>query len=72
MYCAGGTPTSPTLGVGGTADDVAELGLEARVGRAVVVRRLVAPCPQGQHALQRRVGPQTLALVDGQSRGVVD
>lgn len=31
-----------TLGVGGTADDVAELCLEARVVRAVLDRRLVS------------------------------
>lgn len=61
-----------TLCVCGTADDVGELGLEARVGRAVLGRRLVAPGAQRQHTLQRRVRPQTLTLVDGQRCGVVD
>lgn len=61
-----------TLCVCGAADDVGKLGLEARVGRAVLARRLIAPRAQRQHALQRRVGPQTLALMDGQRRGVVD
>lgn len=61
-----------TLGVGGAADDVGQFGLQAGVGGAVPARRLVAARAQRQHALQRRVGPQTLALVDGQRRGVVD
>lgn len=61
-----------TLGVGGAADDVGQLGLQAGVGGAVPARRLVAARAQRQHALQRRVGPQALALVDGQRRGVVD
>lgn len=61
-----------TLCVCGAADDVSKLGLEARVGRAVLAHCLVAPRAQRQHALQRRVGPQTLALMDGQRRGVVD
>lgn len=61
-----------TLGVGGAADDVGQFGLQAGVGGAVPARRLVAARAQRQHALQRRVGPQALALVDGQRRGVVD
>lgn len=63
---------SLTLGVGGAADHVGQFGLQAGVGGAVLARRLVAARAQRQHALQRRVGPQALALVDGQRRGVVD
>lgn len=61
-----------TFGVRGAADDVGQFGLQAGVGGAVLARRLVAAGAQRQHALQRRVGPQALALVDGQRRGVVD
>jgi len=62
----------PTLGICSAADDVAELGLEAGVGRAVIARGLVPPGAQRQHALQRCVGPQALTLMDGESCGVVD
>lgn len=61
-----------TLGVRGAADDVRQLGFEARVGGAVLPRRLVASSAQRQHTLQRGVGPQALALMDGQRCGVVD
>lgn len=61
-----------TLCICGTADDVGELGLEACVGRAVLARSLVASGAQRQHALQWRVRPQTLTLMDGQRCGVVD
>lgn len=60
-----------TLGICGTADDVGEFGLEAGVSSAVLARRLVASGAQRQHTLQRRVGPQTLTLMDGQRCGVV-
>lgn len=63
---------SPTFRVGGTADDVGELGLQAGVGGTVAAGALEAAGPQRDHALQRRVGPQTLALVDRQRCRVVD
>lgn len=61
-----------TLCICGTADDVGELGFEARVGSAILTRRLVPSGAKRQHTLQRRVGPQTLTLMDGQRCGVVD
>lgn len=62
---------APTFCVCGAADDVGELGLQARVGRVVLTRRLVAPGAKRQHTLQRCVWPQTLTLVDSQRCGVV-
>ncbi len=61
-----------TLGGGGAADDVAEFGLQAGGGDAGSSGRLEASRPQRHHTLQRDVRPQTLTLVDGQSRGVID
>lgn len=61
-----------TLRICGTTDDVGELGLQACVGCAILTHRLISPGAQRQHTLQRRVGPQTLTLVDGQRRGVVN
>lgn len=61
-----------TFCICGTADDVGELGLQARVGRAVLARRLVPSGAQRQHTLQRCVRPKTLTLMDGQRSGVVD
>lgn len=61
-----------TLGGGGAADDVAQFGLQAGVGDAGSSARLEASRPQRHHTLQRDVRPQTLTLVDGQSRGVID
>lgn len=51
---------------------MSQLGLQARVVRAVRAHGLVPSRPQRQHALQGCVRPQALALVNGQSRGVVD
>lgn len=62
----------PTLCIRSAADDIGELGLEARVGRAVFARCLESSRAQRQHALQGRVWPETLTLVDGQRCGVVD
>lgn len=61
-----------TLGICGAADDVGELGLEAREGRAVLAHRLEPSGAQRQHTLQWRVRPQTFTLVDGQGCGVID
>ena len=61
-----------TLRVCGAADDVGDLGLEAGVGGAVLAARLVAARAQRHHTLHGRVGPQVLALMDGQGSGVID
>lgn len=64
--------TELTLSVCGTADDICELGLQAGVGGVVLSCRLVSSGAQRQHTLQGCVGPQTLALMYGQRRGVVN
>ena len=63
---------SLTLRVCGAADDVGDLGLEAGARGAGPARGLVAAGAEGHHTLHRRVGPQTLTLMDGQRCGVVD
>lgn len=49
-----------------------QFGLQAGGGGAVLAEVFHAARPHGDHALQRRVGPQTLGLVDRQRRGVVN
>lgn len=61
-----------TLRVRGAADHVGQFGFQAGGGGAVLARVFHAARPHRHHALQRRVGPQTLGLVDRQRRGVVD
>lgn len=64
--------TPPTLSVGGAADHVGEFGFEAGGGRARLPETFKAARSERDHTLQGRVGPQALALVDGQCCGVVD
>lgn len=49
-----------------------QFGFQAGGGGAVFAEILHTPRPHRDHALQRRVGPQTLGLMDRQCRGVVD
>lgn len=63
---------SLTFRVRGTADDVGEFGFEARVRGAVLAGSFEAARTQRDHTLQGRVGPQTLALMDSERRGVVN
>lgn len=61
-----------TLRVCGAADHMAQFGFQAGGGGAVPGQILHAARPHRDHALQRRVGPQTLGLVDRQRCGVVN
>lgn len=63
---------SLTLRVCSAADHMGQFGFQAGGGGAVLAEIFHAARPHRDHALQRRVGPQTLGLVDGQRRGVVD
>lgn len=63
---------SLTLGVCGTADDVGEFCFEACVCSAAFAGTFKAARTERDHALQRRVGPQTLALVYSECCGVVN
>ena len=63
---------SLTFSVCGTADDIGELGFEARIRGAVLAGSFEAARAERHHALQGRVGPQALALVDCKSCGVVN
>jgi hypothetical protein len=65
-------PWWPTLCVGGTADDVGDLGFETGGGGVVLVDGLIATRTQGDNTLHWGVGPQQLTLMDGQRCGVVD
>ncbi len=66
-------PHHLTFSVGGAADDIGEFGLQAGISaRAGLAYSFVLACAQRYHTLHRRVGPQTLALMDGQSGRVVD
>lgn len=61
-----------TLRVCSAADHMAQFGFQAGGGGAVLAEVFHAARPHGDHTLQRRVGPQTLRLVDRQRRGVVN
>lgn len=61
-----------TLRVCGAADHVGQFGFQAGGGGAVLAQIFHTARPHRHHALQRRVGPQTLGLVDRQRRGVVN
>lgn len=59
------------FGVGGAADEVADFGPEAGGGGGRLLSIVVAARAEGEHALERLLGPQEAALVDGQGTGVV-
>lgn len=65
-------PSTLTLRVGGAADHVVQFGFQAGGGGAGLAEAFHAARSQRHHALQGRVGPQALALVDRQRCGVVD
>lgn len=66
-------PYRLTFSVCGAADDVGEFGLQAGVSAWVGLGDgFISACSQRHHTLHRGVGPQTLALMDGQSSRVVD
>lgn len=64
--------SSLTLRVGGAADHVVQFGFQAGGGGAGLAEAFDAARSQRHHALQGRVGPQALALVDSERCGVVD